>query len=44
MVGAQDAELGERIGMGGKPGGACSFEPGVEDVFVAAFDEAAADG
>ena len=44
VVGAQDAELGEGVGVGGQPGGAGTFEPGVQDVLVAAFDETAADG
>ncbi len=44
MVGAQDAELGDGVGVGGQPGRARSFEPGVENVLVAAFDEPAADG
>lgn len=43
-VGAQDAELGEGVSVDGQPSGAGAFEPGVEPMLVAAFDEPAADG
>ena len=44
LVDAQDTELGQRVGVGGQPDGARSFEPGMPDTLVAAFDEPAADG
>ena len=44
MVGAQDAELGEGVGVVGQPGAAGLFEPRVQDVLMAGLDEAAADG
>ena len=44
LVDAQNTELGQRVGVRGQPGGARSLEPGVEHMFVAAFDEPAADG
>ena len=44
MIGAQDAELSDGIGVGWQPGGARTFESGMQDMLVARFDEAGTDG
>ncbi len=43
-IGAEGAELAEGVGVGLGPPGAGFFEPGLQDVFMATFDQAGTDG
>ena len=43
IVGAENAQLSDLIGVGRQPGSTRFFEPGVEDMTMAGFDESRAD-
>ena len=43
MVGAEHAQMGERVSVFWQPGGAGLFESGLADMTVSAFDHARAD-
>ena len=44
MIGFEDAELGDGVGVVRQPGSPGFFEAGVQDVTMAAFYHAGADG